>query len=430
MVEARGVYKSYGTEEFVVHALEDVSLRIEKGSLVAVMGPSGCGKTTLLNALSGLDEIDRGEIFVAGEPLHDMNDARRTGYRARHMGFVFQGFNLMPVLSAVENVELPLLVSGASVAAARKRALEVLEQVWLADRAHHRPNQLSGGQQQRVAMARALAGEPAIVWADEPTGNLDSDTSREVLDLLLRLNRDNGQTFVVVTTTPASGSSWTDRADGGWPDRGSSSGPGRQPARAVTRFCREAATMRAGSGRLLEAPLCAVHRFHSRCRAGRRCCGLRFRGGVLGFTSVEGATYSALLLLVIVLARRTLGGLLARVLLFGNSASRRSRARRRGRLFGARFGLRGGGRERPILGAMILFDTPASQRTVRFRRRSVLGWCTAWFSGCPPSWVYTGEMRRARVEGFPGDEPLHVLGRFGHLTRPSLRFLGPFALGW
>jgi putative ABC transport system ATP-binding protein len=205
MVEARGVYKSYGTEEFVVHALEDVSLCIEKGSLVAVMGPSGCGKTTLLNVLSGLDEIDRGEIFVAGEPLHAMNDARRTGYRARHMGFVFQGFNLMPVLSAVENVELPLLVSGAGVGAARKRALEVLEQVRLADRAHHRPNQLSGGQQQRVAMARALAGEPAIVWADEPTGNLDSDTSQEVLDLLLWLNRENEQTFVVVTHDPGVG---------------------------------------------------------------------------------------------------------------------------------------------------------------------------------------------------------------------------------
>ncbi len=199
------MYKSYGTEEFVVHALEDVTLRIEKGSLVAVMGPSGCGKTTLLNVLSGLDEIDRGEIFVAGEPLHAMNDARRTGYRARHMGFVFQGFNLMPVLSAVENVELPLLVSGAGVGAARKRALEVLEQVRLTDRAHHRPNQLSGGQQQRVAIARALAGEPAIVWADEPTGNLDSDTSQEVLDLLLWLNRENGQTFVVVTHDPGVG---------------------------------------------------------------------------------------------------------------------------------------------------------------------------------------------------------------------------------
>ena len=206
MVEARGVCKSYEAEEITVHALEDVSLRIEESSLVAVMGPSGCGKTTLLNVLSGLDEAGRGEIFIAGEPLHAMNDARRTGYRARHMGFVFQGFNLMPVLSAVENVELPLLVSGAGVRAARERALKVLDQVHLADRAHHRPSQLSGGQQQRVAIARALASEPAIVWADEPTGNLDSDTSQEVLDLLLRLNRENGQTFVVVTHDPGVGS--------------------------------------------------------------------------------------------------------------------------------------------------------------------------------------------------------------------------------
>ena len=206
MVEARNVSKSYEAEEITVHALEDVSLRIEEGSLVAVMGPSGCGKTTLLNVLSGLDEADGGEIFIAGEPLHAMNDARRTGYRARHMGFVFQGFNLMPVLSAVENVELPLLVGGAGVKAARERALEVLDQVHLADRAHHRPSQLSGGQQQRVAIARALASEPAIVWADEPTGNLDSDTSQEVLDLLLRLNRENGQTFVVVTHDPGVGS--------------------------------------------------------------------------------------------------------------------------------------------------------------------------------------------------------------------------------
>ena len=206
MVEARGVRKSYRAEEHTVHALKDVSLSIEKGSLCAVMGPSGCGKTTLLNVLSGLDEIDGGEIFIAGQPLHAMDDARRTGYRARHMGFVFQGFNLMPVLSAVENVELPLLVSGAGVADARRRALEVLEQVHLADRAHHRPNQLSGGQQQRVAIARALANEPAIVWADEPTGNLDSETSEEVLELLLRLNRENEQTFVVVTHDPEVGS--------------------------------------------------------------------------------------------------------------------------------------------------------------------------------------------------------------------------------
>ncbi len=205
LVEARGVCKSYRTEEHAVHALKDVHLSIGRGELVAVMGPSGCGKTTLLNTLSGLDKIDDGEIFIAGEPLHTMDDARRTEYRARHMGFVFQGFNLMPVLSAVENVELPLLVSGVRLGAARRRALEVLEQVRLGDWAHHRPNQLSGGQQQRVAMARALAGEPEIVWADEPTGNLDSDTSREILELLLQLNRENKQTFVVVTHDPTVG---------------------------------------------------------------------------------------------------------------------------------------------------------------------------------------------------------------------------------
>jgi putative ABC transport system ATP-binding protein len=205
MVEARDVNKSYKMEELTVQALKDVSLNIEKGALVAVMGPSGCGKTTLLNVLSGLDEADGGEIFISGEPLHTMNDARRTEHRARQMGFVFQGFNLMPVLSAVENVELPLLVGGAGVKAARTRALEALEQVSLEDRAHHRPNQLSGGQQQRAAIARALAGDPAIVWADEPTGNLDSDTSQEVLDLLLQLNRENGQTFVVVTHEPGVG---------------------------------------------------------------------------------------------------------------------------------------------------------------------------------------------------------------------------------
>ncbi len=206
MVEARGVYKSYRAGEHTVHALRDVSLSIEKGSLIAVMGPSGCGKTTLLNVLSGLDSIDRGEIRIADQPLHEMDDARRTEYRARHMGFVFQGFNLMPVLSAVENVELPLLVSGVGVAAARRRALKVLEHVRLTDRAHHRPNQLSGGQQQRVAIARALAVDPVIVWADEPTGNLDSDTSKEVLELLLQLNRENQQTFVVVTHDPMVGS--------------------------------------------------------------------------------------------------------------------------------------------------------------------------------------------------------------------------------
>jgi putative ABC transport system ATP-binding protein len=205
MVEARGVEKEYAAGGVRVHALTGVDLRIPRGEIIAVMGPSGCGKTTLLNCLSGLDEFDGGEVFVGGESISGMPDRKRTRFRAKKMGFIFQAYNLIPVLSAVENVELPLLVSGAGVGAARKRALEVLEQVRLADRAHHRPNQLSGGQQQRVAIARALAGEPAIVWADEPTGNLDSDTSQEVLDLLLWLNRENEQTFVVVTHDPGVG---------------------------------------------------------------------------------------------------------------------------------------------------------------------------------------------------------------------------------
>lgn len=204
-VEARKVYKTYQMEEVTVRALDGLSLEVASGSLVAVMGPSGCGKTTLLNTLSGLDSIDSGEIFIAGEPLHEMRDARRTEYRAESMGFIFQGYNLMPVLTAAENVELPLLVSGVRPAAARKRALESLSEVSIGDRGDSRPNQLSGGQQQRVAIARALVNQPDIVWADEPTGNLDSETSREVLDLIQRLNRENGQTFVVVTHDPGVG---------------------------------------------------------------------------------------------------------------------------------------------------------------------------------------------------------------------------------
>jgi putative ABC transport system ATP-binding protein len=205
IAEARGISKSYRTADVVVHALRHVSLSIEPGEIVAVMGPSGCGKTTLLNVLSGLDSVDSGEILIAGEPLHRMSDARRTEHRARSMGFIFQSFNLMPVLSAVENVELPLLVGGTRVDEARRRALQTLALVGLEDRARHRPNQLSGGQQQRVAIARALVNQPAIVWADEPTGNLDSDTGGEVLDLLMRLNRENGQTFVIVTHDPGVG---------------------------------------------------------------------------------------------------------------------------------------------------------------------------------------------------------------------------------
>src|SRR5438045_6832606 len=172
-------------------------MQVEEGEMVAIMGPSGCGKTTLLNCLSGLDTIDEGDVFIRGDNLRDLSDNERTAYRARHMGFIFQDFNLLPVLTAVENVELPMLVSKVSSRTARKRALEVLAMVGLSDRAQHRPAELSGGQRQRVTIARALTNDPAIVWADEPTGNLDSETAAEIMDLLYHLNKENGQTFVI-----------------------------------------------------------------------------------------------------------------------------------------------------------------------------------------------------------------------------------------
>ena len=199
IIQAQKVKKTYRSGNLRVDALKGIDLAVEKGEMVAIMGQSGCGKTTLLNCLAGLDSIDEGDIFIRGDNLRDLSDNERTAYRARHMGFVFQEFNLLPVLSAVENVELPMLVSRTPSKKARKRALEMLELVGLSDRAQHRPAELSGGQRQRVTIARALTNDPAIVWADEPTGNLDSETALEVMDLLYRLNRENGQTFVVVT---------------------------------------------------------------------------------------------------------------------------------------------------------------------------------------------------------------------------------------
>lgn len=199
IIEATAVQKSFRTGEVEVHALRGVDLFVEAGEMVAIMGPSGCGKTTLLNCLSGLDEFDSGNVKIEGSDLRKMNDRARTHYRARRMGFIFQTFNLLPVISALENVELPLLVSGVSQHEARQKALAALAQVGLADRANHRPAELSGGQRQRVTIARALVNNPAIVWADEPTGNLDSKTATDVLDLMKKLNREQGQTFIIVT---------------------------------------------------------------------------------------------------------------------------------------------------------------------------------------------------------------------------------------
>ena len=199
IIQAKNVKKIYRNGSFRVEALSSINLDVAPGDMVAIMGPSGCGKTTLLNCLSGLDTIDEGDVFIRGDNLRDLSDNERTTYRAKNMGFIFQDFNLLPVLSAVENVELPMLVSRTPSAKARKRALEVLDLVGLSDRARHRPAELSGGQRQRVTIARALTNNPAIVWADEPTGNLDSETAIEIMDLLAQLNHENGQTFVIVT---------------------------------------------------------------------------------------------------------------------------------------------------------------------------------------------------------------------------------------
>ena len=199
IVQVKGIHKTYDTGKIKVHALRGVDLSIKEGEMVAVMGPSGCGKTTLLNCLSGIDSIDEGEIIVKGNPIPKMTDRERTKFRAEEMGFVFQAFNLLPVLSVVENVELPLLVAGVNQKQARKRAEEILDLVNLADQRDKRPAELSGGQQQRVAVGRALVNNPAIVWGDEPTGNLDSETSLEIMDVLRQLNKKQGQTFVLVT---------------------------------------------------------------------------------------------------------------------------------------------------------------------------------------------------------------------------------------
>jgi ABC-type lipoprotein export system ATPase subunit len=205
IIEAKDIHKTYDTGAIQVHALRGVNLQVRRGEMMAIMGPSGCGKTTLLNTLAGLDGIDSGEVIIDSVPLHTMNDRQRTDLRARKMGFVFQFYNLLPVLSAIENVELPMLVSGMSADDARKRAMDSLALVGLTDRATHRPAELSGGQQQRVTIARALANRPSIIWADEPTGDLDSETSQEIMDLLVRLNKENSQTFVVVTHAPEVG---------------------------------------------------------------------------------------------------------------------------------------------------------------------------------------------------------------------------------
>ena len=199
IVLATGIHKTYDTGQVKVNALRGIDLTVQRGEMVAIMGPSGCGKTTMLNCLSGLDDIDQGRVVIDGVVLHDLPDDERSDYRARSMGFVFQLYNLLPVLSAVENVEMPLLLSGVGATEARRRSVDMLEQVGLAERANHLPSELSGGQRQRVTIARALINQPSIIWADEPTGDLDSETTVEIMDLIIDLNQTNQQTFILVT---------------------------------------------------------------------------------------------------------------------------------------------------------------------------------------------------------------------------------------
>ena len=199
VLEARELWKVYETGTNRVEALRKVSVTLKPGEMVAVMGPSGCGKTTLLNCLSGLDEISAGDVFIQGQALSQMSDYDLTALRGSQLGFIFQSFNLLPVLTAVENVELPLLMAGCSPREARKRALSALDAVGLADRDGHLPSELSGGQQQRVTIARSFVHDPAVIFADEATGNLDSQTSDEIIDLLLNLNADRGVTMLLVT---------------------------------------------------------------------------------------------------------------------------------------------------------------------------------------------------------------------------------------
>ena len=199
IISAKDVHKIYGTGSLLVNALNGIDMEVGRGEMIAIMGPSGCGKTTLLNCLSGLDSINSGNIFVEQQPIHDLSDDKMSEFRSKSMGFIFQTYNLLPVLTARENVEMPLLISGMSTKEAASQANEQLEAVGLLDCATHKPGELSGGQRQRVAIARALVNKPAIVWADEPTGNLDSNNENEIMELLSFTNNQYNQTIVLVT---------------------------------------------------------------------------------------------------------------------------------------------------------------------------------------------------------------------------------------
>jgi putative ABC transport system ATP-binding protein len=199
VVEAIGLKKQYLMGEVTVNALRSIDFAVGKGEFVVIMGPSGSGKSTLLHLLGGLDTASDGNVIIGGKHLAHLTDDETTIIRRRQVGFVFQFFNLLPTLTAAENVALPLLIDGRSLDAYNDRILELLSLVGLSDRRHHKPDQLSGGQQQRVAIARALVTDPAIVMADEPTGNLDSQSGSEILQLLRRACDEKKQTIIMVT---------------------------------------------------------------------------------------------------------------------------------------------------------------------------------------------------------------------------------------
>jgi len=199
VVETEDLTMTYKIKDHEVIALNRVNLKIERGDFIAIMGPSGSGKTTLINIIGGLDRPTNGKIILDGNDLNEMNETALTQLRCRKIGFVFQSYNLIPILTALENVELPTVAAKLSGEEGRSRALNILSQVGLGDRLNHRPLELSGGEQQRVAVARALVNSPSIVLADEPTGNLDSETGLQLINLIRKLNRESGVTFIICT---------------------------------------------------------------------------------------------------------------------------------------------------------------------------------------------------------------------------------------
>jgi putative ABC transport system ATP-binding protein len=202
LIEVQNVFKSYRRDSFEIPVLRDISLTIPEGEFVAFMGPSGSGKTTLLNLIAGIDKPSRGKILVAGTNVAELSESDLASWRSRHVGFIFQFYNLIPVLTALENVELPLLLTSLSKREREEHAETALTIVGLADRMHHYPRQLSGGQEQRVAIARAIASDPTILVADEPTGDLDKASAEDVLGLMDRLNREVKKTILMVTHDP------------------------------------------------------------------------------------------------------------------------------------------------------------------------------------------------------------------------------------